>query len=173
MARKRYSDEDCLKVLRLINRAGVVQFTRAQQISYVPEPAGSPKSDRAPDTGRRTLKPWCRAQGGICHCSQAPMRIWRLGALCQASSGLDLGYEAGADRLAALADRKTDAGFDTDGLVQLEADIRLVTRQDQLIFSNGDRSRYIAGAKEELRLVAGAKRCVTAAFLTAEHEDPC
>src|ERR1700722_3436710 len=104
------------------------------------------------------------------------LRFWRP-PLCQLSYWPalkqllhDLGDDAGADGLAALADGKAQSVFHRDRADQLHRHLDVVPGHDHLHTRRQlDQPRNISGAEVELRPVALEERRVSSALLLGQH----
>src|SRR6188472_1591001 len=83
----------------------------------------------------------------------------------------DLGDDAGADGVAALANREALALLDGDRRDQLDVDVHVVARHDHLdARGQDDRAGHIGRPQVELRPVAGVERRVATTLLLREDE---
>src|SRR5215210_1039420 len=84
----------------------------------------------------------------------------------------DLGYDAGADGAATLADREAQALVHGDRLDQLDLHVRVVARHDHLLaLRELDRAGHVRRAEIELRAVVVEERRVPSALVLREHVD--
>src|SRR6476619_1665692 len=84
----------------------------------------------------------------------------------------DLGYDAGADGAATLADGEPKALIHGDRLNQLDLPVRVVARHDHLLaLRELDRAGHVRRAEVELRAVVVEERRVPSALVLREDVD--
>src|SRR6478735_11223879 len=84
----------------------------------------------------------------------------------------DLGYDAGADGAATLADGEPKALIHGDRLDQLDLHVRVVARHDHLLaLRELDRAGHVRRAEVELGPVAVEERRMAPALVLAQHVD--